>query len=711
MPRNNKSLRQRLAALIPHVHGGDCDQKSRFIWAQNDAALQERLKATPTPNALPTYVDDPTGTYYDTTFIHTFLLSDPHKRYTLPFSEPLAKTRIYRRAWEILPNAVANIPCQHVTPRELLGYLGTVLHRDLEYTHEVEECLQLFIDDGYDFGEIYGYLRPWAGDLRHAQDANSFPAILTAVVIYLRNRRIEDLQLRSSAIVDNRIINPKVPPRRIWDLYSNRVLPYYAMHPSFDQNKVPRLPDELWAVSHSWVDEPHRQYVITPINSGLWPVPIPRGTTLDDIRNELLILGAEFVWLDVLCLRQKDDRKMGDQEIRKREWKLDIPTIGHIYTESLHRAVVVYFNGLGLPFRDEPVDPNDHFHWCNRAWTLQEFPSYMLIPGGSAQKIGRVKVQREGFSASAWAKNPEFIRHFHDSLLLPRSWDVHMAQASPRSSTSHSGSQESLNSFSTQTTTTTELSSEFELRIFEPLTLRAISEKLRGRFASIPLDLICAITYPLSCPVLPIYDPDDNVEVAWTRLVQCLSDFVRTHLLFTDFDPEDMYSSWIPPWNQVQSGRGLRDVRLFSETEQSQDERLKFLDGTSSDNGFLNGLGGYYHTPFVIHGCHILLEKTPAGDVECFVQVPLAKSVQYGRYRVSEWGASLRHNEPYILVGVGTLRYWVVAREKGVRRIFNKRAPWLYKVTTLRMPDIPEDWDAVKAFKEVVEGCAQLVVF
>ncbi len=41
------------------------------------------------------------------------------------------------------------------------------------------------------------------------------------------------------------------------------------------------------------------------------PVPIPQDTSLDLIRIEMLNLGAEYAWLDVLCLRQEGRAKGG----------------------------------------------------------------------------------------------------------------------------------------------------------------------------------------------------------------------------------------------------------------------------------------------------------------------------------------------------------------------------------------------------------------
>ncbi len=45
--------------------------------------------------------------------------------------------------------------------------------------------------------------------------------------------------------------------------------------------------------------------VWTPINGHQWPVSIPKDADLNLIRIEMLNMGLEYVWLDVLCLRQK----------------------------------------------------------------------------------------------------------------------------------------------------------------------------------------------------------------------------------------------------------------------------------------------------------------------------------------------------------------------------------------------------------------------
>ncbi len=55
-----------------------------------------------------------------------------------------------------------------------------------------------------------------------------------------------------------------------------------------------------------------------------------RDADLNLIRIEMLNLGEEYAWLDVLCLRQKEEG--GPREdLRVEEWRLDVTTIGGVY--------------------------------------------------------------------------------------------------------------------------------------------------------------------------------------------------------------------------------------------------------------------------------------------------------------------------------------------------------------------------------------------
>lgn len=115
-------------------------------------------------------------------------------------------------------------------------------------------------------------------------------------------------------------------PHRLWDLYSNRVI---DLEDPFLIYTVRKISGNMWAVSHSWVPDSERHTVMTSINGHEWPVPIPNDTTLDHIRIELLNMGAEYVFLDVLCLRQEGNAEM--EEWHRLEWNMDVPSMGHIY--------------------------------------------------------------------------------------------------------------------------------------------------------------------------------------------------------------------------------------------------------------------------------------------------------------------------------------------------------------------------------------------
>ncbi|PBK62320.1 hypothetical protein ARMSODRAFT_858726, partial [Armillaria solidipes] len=164
--------------------------------------------------------------------------------------------------------------------------------------------------------------------------------------------------------------------QHVWDLYANRVVPYWVA-------------DEwLWGISHAWVDEKDRVDVMTPINGYEWPVPMPKDANLDLIRIEMLNHGAEYAWLDVLCLRQEGGK---NEHLRVEEWKLDVPTIGWVYRAV---KVVCYFNGLGRPLHLTP----DYFEsdrcWFRCAWTLQEITDDTIIGGETGHDVMETEVRK-----------------------------------------------------------------------------------------------------------------------------------------------------------------------------------------------------------------------------------------------------------------------------------------------------------------------------
>ncbi|KAK0438798.1 hypothetical protein EV421DRAFT_2037654 [Armillaria borealis] len=116
------------------------------------------------------------------------------------------------------------------------------------------------------------------------------------------------------------------------------------------------------------MDKEDREDMLTPINGREWPVLIPKNISLDLIRIEMLNLGAEYAWLDVLCLRQEGGPR---EDLREEEWKVDVPTIGGVYNNRL-TGVVFYLSGLGRPLNSKADDLESDRCWFKRAWTLQE---------------------------------------------------------------------------------------------------------------------------------------------------------------------------------------------------------------------------------------------------------------------------------------------------------------------------------------------------
>ncbi|KAK0432415.1 hypothetical protein EV421DRAFT_1500650 [Armillaria borealis] len=241
----------------------------------------------------------------------------------------------------VISSFLANTPCSSIGVERLLGKLNTIL--GTSYTVEIRSLSSLlegYTMKGYDFGTVYGHLRQfWYLDLTEIEDTP-------------QTREAWDRQMRKDVLVNDKIISRLLPPRRIWDLYSNRVVPWWVAR------RYPR------AISHAWMKEEDCVDVCTPINGCEWPVPMPRDANLDLIRIEMLNLGAEYAWLDVLCLRQVHGWR---EDLRVEEWKLDVPTIGRVYTMS-HGELVCYLSGLGRPFslKEDDLDRRTMRHSLKR---------------------------------------------------------------------------------------------------------------------------------------------------------------------------------------------------------------------------------------------------------------------------------------------------------------------------------------------------------
>ncbi|PBK61846.1 hypothetical protein ARMSODRAFT_861712, partial [Armillaria solidipes] len=277
----------------------------------------------------------------------------------------------------------------------------------------------------------------------------------------------------------NTIISTIMPPRRVWDLYSNRVVPWHF---------VRRKP---YPISHAWMEEKDREDMLTPINRREWPVAIPKDANLHLIRIEMLNIGAEYAWLDVLCLRQVDGQR---EDLRLEEWKVDVPTIGCVYHAGM--KVVCYFSGLGRPLSLKAGDLESDRSWFRRAWTLQEISKNPIIGGDT----GDNNIMEED------------IRTEFESKLF---------------SCSLSGP-----------------SGGF------PDVFRVL-EHMRDRVPKNPVDKVAGLAYLLYTKEIPAYYETQSEEDAWTALVRVMPESIRMQMLLNYSAPGNGYKVWRESWRQV----------------------------------------------------------------------------------------------------------------------------------------------------------------
>ena len=206
-------------------------------------------------------------------------------------------------------------------------------------------------------------------------------------------------------VINNSINN--ITPRRIWDVCANAVIPatWFCGPPCPLTGRTQVGPIGVTPISHAWAANEDLTFVVTEANQQLWPIPLPSGVLLEDVRGELIRLGVRYAWLDVLCLRQqaqpalaKDLVIPGSSEVKQKweqrrleEWKVDVPTIGAIYSNPDKNSIygggptVIFMSGLGRPFKS--TGWASERHWLRRAWTLQETPAFGRcliagLPGG-----------------------------------------------------------------------------------------------------------------------------------------------------------------------------------------------------------------------------------------------------------------------------------------------------------------------------------------
>ncbi|PBK84258.1 hypothetical protein ARMGADRAFT_877167, partial [Armillaria gallica] len=370
--------------------------------------------------------------------------------------------RSYTGPKPVIPCFLADTPCAMLGIRGVVNRLNATLGTS-RTSRKLRTILEDFIQRDYDFGTAYALLRPvW--DIENP----------SSIQDELRRREGEDRECRQKALEGNRIVNTYLRPRRVWDLYSNRVVPSWII-------RNEKSPFSLWPtpISHAWVDEKDRVDVRTPINGKEWPVPIPKDADLNLIRIEMLNLGAEYAWLDVLCLRQKEEG--GPREdMRVEEWRLDVPTIGCLYNAGILGKVVIYLSGLGRPLRLKDGDLDSNRNWFRRAWTLQEVGDERIIAGDTPDGPMHAQPIDGGNYRTA------LLTKFHEEL---NSVQRDLGQ------------------------------------IF------AVLADMQKRVSTNPVDRVAGLAFPLQPYAIPAYHESETLEDAWTALVNAMVSYMRAAFL------------------------------------------------------------------------------------------------------------------------------------------------------------------------------------
>ncbi|KAK0201280.1 hypothetical protein DFS33DRAFT_1490524 [Desarmillaria ectypa] len=423
------------------------------------------------------------------------------------------KQRAYTGRRPVIPSSIADTPCADLGLQGILDQLNIILETSYSLdTPSISSVLEDCISNNYDFGTAYGRLRYVWRKVKYS-----------TVQDQLRIREKKDQKRRREALVGNRIVNPYLQPRRVWDLYSNRVVPSWTSE------------HQIMPISHAWMDVKDRVNVKTPINGKEWPTPIPIDANLDLIRIEMLNLGLEYTWLDVLCLRQDGGPS---EDLRKEEWKLDVPTIGQVYRWN---DVVTYLSGLGRPLSLKEGDLDSDQSWFRRAWTVQEVGiCNMIIAGDTPDGLMHAKpIDKDGNYDS------EILTRFHKQLKSVR----------------------------------------------RVRSLLGALTDMQNRLSTNPVDKVAGLAFPLDAQTIPVYHESESLENAWTALVNAIHPFMRGCFLFLYPDAGQGLRKWRPTWDQVMMKPLPADDSCSEWVDHDDKTDEDWYEGWSIENGFVQGLG------------------------------------------------------------------------------------------------------------------------
>ncbi len=470
--------------------------------------------------------------------------------------------RAYTGSKPVIPSSLADTPSASLGVDGLIELLNSTLGTKYDLNPSLSSLLEAYISKEYDFGTVYGYLRPiWFDcDLNVVQDS-------------LHTSEAMDLKIRQEAVVDGQITRDglRVAPRRVWDLFSNRVVPWWvALHTP-------------WGISHAWLDISRRKNVLTPINGCQWPVPIPKDANLDLVRIEMLNLGAEYAWLDVLCLRQEGGR---NEDLRAGEWMLDVPNIGNAYTVE---RVVCYFNGLGRPL-EHGFDSDSVRSWFKRTWTLQETSRNWTIGGDTGDEMLNEEV-RERFESQLLSVEGSLDVVHLLSLLRNRTSEKDVDKVAALTYFLAIDSTPAHNGTGPTTSTTHDYtkidptSNDNSIRTGNPTSTTA-----------------------------PAYSELESAEDAWTALVNVMWWRHYSQMLFLYHGPGPEKNAWRPSWQQAMNWDTQSfyqfNFLIYGEVDHDVETGTYSYDGWCIESVQLQGLAMPVAAPRQGH----LIVQTPNGE-------------------------------------------------------------------------------------------------
>ncbi len=212
----------------------------------------------------------------------------------------------------------------------------------------------------------------------------------------------------------------------------------------------------------------------------------PKRSNLDLIRIEMLNLGLEYTWLDVLCLRQRGGLR---EDLRVEEWKLDMPTIGAVYHQN---RVVCYLSRLGKPLSLKEGDLDSDRWWFRRAWTVQEVGWERVIAGDTPDGPLHAEPIDE-----AGNYEEDILTTFHKQLKSAETTSNH---------------------------------------------IYGVLSAMQNRISTYPVDKVAGLAFSLLTLSIPAYYESQSLEDAWTALINEMHPIYRAQLFFTYPECHDLFT-------------------------------------------------------------------------------------------------------------------------------------------------------------------------